>query len=375
MKNGRKHTILIVDDTPENIDVLGGMLQQDYHIKFASNGRKALWILESGPPPDLILLDVMMPGLDGFETCRLIKEKKGLEDTPVVFISALGDQETKVRAFASGGVDYVDRPFWPEEVKARVATHIQLKDHKTKLANQLKKLRKLEGLRDDLVHMVVHDMRSPIGYLEACLKFLMEDGEGVFEEDTMENVKEAMSCAQKLKEMAKSLLDVSRMESGRMPIEKELCDLVKIVSEAAENPEFPFSGRKPKFERHFDSFMVECDPDLIRRVLNNLIGNALKFTPRDGEVEIELSDGHGVVRVTVKDTGEGIPEEFLDKIFNKFVSRQSIRRRSKYCSTGLGLAFCKLAVEAHGGEIGAKSELGVGSCFWFSLPMGKKLKQ
>jgi two-component system, sensor histidine kinase and response regulator len=375
MENSRRHTILIVDDTPENIYVLGEILRRDYRVKFASNGRKALEIMQSDSPPDLILLDVMMPGMDGFEICRSIKAMEDLKDTPVVFISAMGDPVKKVDAFACGGVDYVARPFWPEEVMARVATHLQLRDQKRELARQLERLRNLESLRDDLVHMVVHDMRSPIGYLVGSLEMLIEDGEGVFESDQMETLRESMACAESLGGIAQSLLDVSMLESGRMPMKMERCDLVKIVSEVAENPGYPFWDRKARFAKHPATVTLECDPDLIRRVLLNLVGNALKFTPEDGDVEVELSQEPGFATVSVKDTGEGIPEEFQDEIFQKFVTKHSAVCTRKYCSTGLGLAFCKLAVEAHGGKIGVKSQLGVGSCFTFSLPLSRRVEQ
>jgi signal transduction histidine kinase len=277
--------------------------------------------------------------------------------------------ENKVKGFDCGGVDFVDKPFWPKEVKARVATHIQLKEQKRELATQLSRLKELEQLRDDLVHMVVHDMRSPIGVMKVYLDFLHEDGVGVFDDQQMKNIEEAMSCAEKLNDIAESLLDVSRLESGKMPLTKEPCDLVEIVSKAAETPPYPFEDRKAKLSIQTKTAMVECDPGLIRRVLKNLVGNAFKFTPSSGKVAVEIEKRQGNVHISVKDTGEGIPEEFLDKIFQKFISRQSARRRKKYYSTGLGLAFCKLAVEAHGGTIEVESQLGTGSCFRFTLPL------
>ncbi len=369
MQNERRHTILIVDDSPENIDVLGGILDKDYKIKFALDGSKALRIAQAENPPDLVLLDIMMPVMDGFETCRKIKEIDGLSDMPIIFISALQDVEKKLEAFACGGVDFVDKPFWPEEVKARVATHLKLKEQNRELARRLERLRELEQLRDDLVHMVVHDMRSPIGIIRGYLKMLRQDAEGLLDEDQMESITEAISCTVRLNDMAESLLDVSRLESGQMPIRKAPCDLVQLAAQVAENPGSPFSGRKVRLADLPETVRVECDCELIRRVLHNLVGNALKFTPSSGEVSMEITRTDNLVCVSVKDTGEGIPDEFLDRVFCKFVSRQSAQIRKKYCSTGLGLAFCKLAVEAHGGNISVDSQLGAGSCFRFTLPI------
>jgi len=173
--------------------------------------------------------------------------------------------------------------------------------------------------------------------------------------------------ASQMAEMISSLLDINRMEAGEMPVDRQSVDLCDVAAEAVQSLGGLTIGREVARKAPEGPVMSNCDPALIRRVIGNLLGNALKFTPRSGSITISVSRADGGTRVEVADTGPGIPADFLGRVFDKFSQAGEGRARKRY-STGLGLAFCKLAIEAHGGSIGVSSEVGVGSRFWFQLP-------
>ncbi len=365
--NDKRPVILAVDDTPENLDVLVGILKDKYRVKVAPNGTRALELAGGPERPDLILLDIMMPGMDGFDVCGRLKSDATVRDIPVIFISSLSQTTDKVKAFTAGGVDYVTKPFEPEEVTARIATHLELRRQKRELEQSYARLQALEQLRDNLTHMIIHDMRSPLMAITGGLGIISEDA--TFEDtENADILNMAAASGQDLTEMVNSLLDISRMESGNMPLEREDHDL-KGIAEAAVNA----MAANARFEGvditvSGDSATVHVDETIVRRVFANLIGNAIKFTPGGGTVELKVKRSAETVRAEVIDAGPGIPEDYHEKVFEKFGQVEARRDKQKH-SSGLGLTFCKLAVEAHGGHIGVDSEPGKGSTFWFELPV------
>lgn len=361
-----KQSVLVVDDTPENIDVLVGILRDTYAVRVAANGERALR-LAADRPPDLVLLDIMMPGIDGFEVCRRLKADPALQDVPVVFISALDRVQDKIEAFSSGGVDYVTKPFQPAEVEARVATHLELRRKRRELAEALGQLRDLERLRDSLVHMVVHDLRSPLTGVLGMAEILRDELDEQLTDQHKQDFDEMLTSGNTLREMVSSVLDVSRMEAGEMPLDREVCDVEPMIEEALTSLVALVKHCHVVFDPPAPPVMAYCDREVTRRIIANLVSNAIKFTPHSGEVRIAVGSKDELVEIRVVDTGPGIPPEYSERIFEKFGQVDGRQEGRKY-STGLGLAFCKLAVEAHGGQIGVDSELGKGSTFWFTLP-------
>ena len=362
-----KGNVLVVDDTSANLRLLSGMLKDEgYLVRPVPSGKLALRAAESSSP-DLILLDINMPEMDGYEVCQRLKADDGLRDIPVIFISALSETMDKVKAFSVGGVDYVTKPFQFEEVQARVETHLALRRKERQLQESYDQLRQLEELRDNLVGMIVHDLRSPLtgmyGYVELLQTFEAEN----LSDKGSKYLQQVSDSTDTLIEMVSSLLDVSRMESGEMPLNPESCDLAAIAGDVVEKLGGLRGGRELSLESPDAGATVTCDAELIRRTVQNLVGNSLKFTPADGSVRVRIEPAGEHVRVAVIDTGPGIPAEYRDRIFEKF-GQVELREHRQKRSTGLGLAFCKLAVEAHGGEIGVDSEVGKGSTFWFELP-------
>lgn len=358
--------ILVVDDTPANLSFLCGLLKErGYRARPVPSGVLALQAA-AAERPDLILLDIGMPEMDGFEVCKRLKADPRLEKVPVIFLTARTATEDKVKAFALGGVDYVTKPFQFEEVDARVATHLKLVRQRRELQQSYDRLAELEKLRDSLVHMVVHDMRSPLAALIANLGFVKDDLAGKLDEQTAEDIQAALEGASRLNGMANDLLDVSRLEAGRMPIVARECDLARVIAAAVTNVKGMVTGIEVRVDVPAP-LVVPCDERVVGRVIENLVSNGLKHAPAGGLLQVGARPVGGGARVTVRDRGPGIPEGLRDKIFEKFGVLEA-RHEQQYHSVGLGLVFCKLAVEAHGGKIGVDSTEGDGSTFWFELP-------
>ncbi len=366
MTTETRPTLLVVDDAVTNIDILLETLGQDYTMIVATNGADALNSVKEAQP-DLILLDVMMPDIDGFEVCRRLKNDPTTSDIPIIFITALNESRNKIKGFSVGCVDYVTKPFQPDEIRARVDTHLELCRAKRELQQSYDKLRETETQRDGLVQMIVHDMRSPVfailGNLEMAEMEPLPKGATAC-------IDSALSATGMLMEMISTLLDVSKMEAGKMTLDFSVVDISDLAGETIRMLE-PLRGQRRLTLTSPEKMEIfAADTNLIRRVLQNLISNALKFTDKDKGIitvfiEIATKDK---MRVSIVDNGNGIPLEYREKVFDKFCQVAANKQNRGY-STGLGLTFCKLAVEAHGGKIGLESEMGKGSTFWFELPL------
>jgi two-component system, sensor histidine kinase and response regulator len=363
-------SILIVDDTPTNLQLLSKMLKEcGYRVRPVLNGMLALQAAKSSRP-DLILLDVRMPKMDGYEVCTRLKEDVLLRDIPIIFISALHDTRNKLNAFSIGGVDYVTKPFQFEEVRARVDAHLKLsrlqvalEEQRRDLQESYDRLQKLEALRDNLTHMLIHDMRSPLtavmGYL-SLLKAVHPD----FGKEKEKYLEKAQFNVDRLIKMLTQLLDVSRLESGKMPLNKIDCDLTDVARETIDSLVSP-ADRCRVILAATEPVIAVCDRDILLRIISNLLVNALSVTPKDGVITIDIAFEDREAFVAVSDMGPGIQPEYHQKIFEKFGYMEMEKRKA---GDGVGLAFCKLAIEAHEGRIGVESEVGKGSRFWLKLP-------
>ena len=360
-------SILMVDDNPVNLQVLNSMLKQSgWRPRPVTSGQLGLQAARN-EPPDLVLLDVNMPEMNGYEVCEQLKADTRLAGIPVIFVSALGETMDKVRGFAVGGVDYITKPFQLDEVRARVTAHLELRRQRRELQASYDKLRESERLRDSLVHMIVHDLRSPLTAISAYLQLFGQEAKEKLGAETQEDIASAMHATRNMVRMINGILDVSKMEAQMMKLDLRECDLVQVVGQSLDDLESLVGARRLAFERPAAPAGVLADHEIVSRIVQNLLANALRFTPADGEVRVGVVVEAEHVRVFVADTGPGIPPDFRESIFDKFVQLDgSALHRNR--TTGLGLAFCKLAVEAHGGRIGVDSELGKGSSFWFTLP-------
>jgi len=366
--------VLIVDDTTANLQLLTEMLRKcEYRVRPVPSGRLALQAILN-QKPDLILLDIDMPEMNGYEVCAYLKAEETLKDIPVLFISALNDTTDKVKAFAVGGVDYITKPFRFEEVEARVQTHLKLRRFQLELETQNRQLqetydqlKKLENLQENLTHMIIHDMRSPLQGIMGYMEVLEDEAGQKLSVDELGMLIAARSSGRILLGMVNSLLDVSRLEHGKMPLSVTNTDLDALIQNALDSLGSLTKRVSISYQKLPTPAMVNCDANLIMRVIANLVGNAIKFTPAGNKVSVSIERIENAVKLRVADTGRGIPREYHEKIFEKFGQIETQKQRD-VSSTGLGLTFCKLAVEAHGGEIGVESELDKGSTFWFTLP-------
>jgi two-component system sensor histidine kinase/response regulator len=359
-------SILVVDDTPANLQLLADMLKRrGYRTRPVPSGRLALQAAKADPP-ELILLDVNMPEMDGYEVCAELKKDPGLAAIPVLFISAYGEPADKMRAFSAGGLDYITKPFHVEEVEARVAVHLQLRRQQRELENLLAKHRELENMRDSMVHMIVHDLRAPLTAVFNYLDLVREQEAGFISPESMQNLDLAMKASRWMVQMVNVLLDASKIESGQMLLRITECDVGEVISDAIDAIRSLADEKNVLYQT--THLRAAVDRDAIARVVQNLVTNAVKLTPPGGDVRVSIRSKDEALRIEVTDYGPGIATEHHPKIFEKFGQLDTHVRQS-IPSSGLGLYFCKLAVEAHGGRIGVNSEVGHGSTFWFELPV------
>lgn len=358
--------VLIVDDEPRNVLLLQELLEsRGYTVWTAANGEDALTVARERSP-DVMLLDVMMPLLNGFDVCRRLKGDPGTSMIPVLLVTSLDAREDRLAGIGAGANDFITKPIDTGDLLLRVRNAVTTKRLHDEVTSQFLKLKELEAARDTLTHMIVHDLRSPLTGLQGYLDLLRLAVVAGSTDEALEFARDAHSVAGNLKEMISQVLDVSRLESGDMPLSREDTNLADLLPGAVASLGPPPDGIDVVYEMA-KPVVTACDRDVVTRVVANLVGNAFKFAPRRGEVRIGLEARGGTVRVTVTDNGPGVDPEHRQVIFEKF-SQAPLGRAGKARSTGLGLTFCKLAVEAHGGTIGVDSCTGGGARFWIELP-------
>lgn len=362
LEQQKKGNILIVDDTAANLKVLSTLLTSNgYRVRPAINGSIAIKAALAAVP-DLILLDVMMPGMNGYEVCQELKAQQTTQDVPVIFISALDEVLDKVKAFKMGGVDYITKPFQLEEVLVRVATHVTL-------YRQRKEIEGLNTFKDLFIRTVSHDLKSPISNIMGYTEMLVgEHRHQLPEERVLEILQRVYQSAERMHTLVSSLLDLTRIEGSAMMMSPILLrDVLQMQLE-----EFAFAAERKAITLRPPQTaltqMIYADPNLISEVFGNLLSNAIKYTPAGGEVSLEVEEAEGMVLIHVIDNGLGVPEEDLSHLFERFY-RVGRAEHSMEQGSGLGLSIAKLILERHDGDIWVESELGQGSCFTVSLPL------
>lgn len=369
-------SILVVDDNEANRDVLSRQLEkQGYRTVTAEGGQQALDQLRRDPM-DLVLLDIMMPEIDGYQVLQLMKADSGLRHIPVIMISALSELESVARCIELGAEDYLPKPFNRILLKARISSCLEKKrahDREMSLFSQLeqnyKRLQELERLRDDLTRMIIHDLRTPLTSVITGMQTLEVVGD--LNEGQREVMGYAVTGGQNLLGMINDLLDVEKLESGAMQLDCAPISVAELIGSAMAQVTSLAENKSLHLSKIVQADLPEpiADAGKLSRTLVNLLGNAIKFTPEGGTVLIKagLDDLGTSINFSVQDSGEGIPPEAFDRIFEKFGQVES-RQAGRGSSTGLGLTFCKLAVEAHGGSIKVESKPGKGSTFTFTIP-------
>src|SRR5947199_1864185 len=370
--------ILVADDVPANVELLFDQLHVlGFRAIAAADGPSALrGCAESHP--DLCILDVSMPagdlGVDdrstGFEVCRRIKRDPRTARIPVIFVTALNDTTDRVKAIEAGGDDFLTKPHNRLVLGARVRSLLKLKAATDALEESLRKQKELEKVRDDLMKMIVHDLKSPLTSIIGAMEMLLDGDFGSIVEEQRKAIGDAEGKAEDLLALINDVLEVSRIEEAELTLDLQPIAPAALLTEIEHEwaVRFQQEGVRATVEVTDDAPVFEADKELLKRVLNNLVQNAVTHSAQAVKIEFKArKDGDGVM-FTIADNGPGIPPQYHEVIFRKFerVKTQGVPRTR---SSGLGLAFCKLVVDAHGGRIWVQSAEGQGSAFHFTLPI------
>lgn len=392
--------ILIVDDNPYNLQVLGTLLREHgYKVTAARNGQEALKFVNTHQP-ECILMDIVMPELDGIETCRRLKALETCQDVPIIFLTAVNDTWNKVQAFEAGGADYITKPFEAEEVLIRVKTHLTLRNMQKRLHDQNIQLQQeiaerqraeveLQATQDELrlkntqleqanaskdkfFSILSHDLKNAFwGLLEGTNSVLSN-----FETYPHEKIKATLELLRtntdRLYALFENLMTWSRLQRGQIePLLQETSinyfiarSIDLLAHNAAQKQITIING----LENGLEKIAITADLKMIDAVVRNLLSNAIKFTNPGGIVTITAIHGEHAVTVAVSDTGIGIPTNKIATLF-QIESTNHRTGTAGELGTGLGLILCKEFVEKHGGAIWVESEVGVGTTFRFTLPI------
>jgi two-component system sensor histidine kinase/response regulator len=357
-----RSSVLIVDDITKNLQVVGTILRQaGYAVTPATSGAEALDGLREHLP-DLILLDLMMPEMDGLEVCRRLKTDPLTQPIPVIFLTASNEMEHLVRGFEVGAVDYVTKPFNPPELLARVRTHLELKHARDTIVRYGQELSRLNEEKNEFMGIAAHDLRSPLNAVKGYSEMVLEDP--ALARENAELIKRIQVAAARMVEMVQNLLDANRIERGEMKLNLAPTDLVPALHSVVETQR-PHAAAKQQ-TLHLDSesaaLVVHLDPIVTVQILENLVSNAVKYSPRGNDIFVRLKRHAPGVRVEVQDQGPGLSAEDQKKLFGKF-ARLSAKPTGGEHSTGLGLSIVKKMVEAMNGKVWCESELGRGATF------------
>ncbi len=391
--------IFIVDDMPANLGILDEFLSHHgFEVLIAQDGKSALAKVEKAQP-HLILLDILMPELDGFETCRRFKANPITQDIPIIFMTALTDTVDKVKGFELGAVDYITKPFEQEEVLARIKTHLrisqlqqqlqiqniqlqekneqldQLTHHLSQRTEELHlanvELAQAARLKDEFLANMSHELRTPLNAILGMSEVLQEGIYGPLNVQQVKSVHTIEESGRHLLELINDILELAKIEAGKIKLDLipvsanwvgESC--LRLVKDLAQKKQI-------KLQAAFDSntLTVQADERYLKQILLNLLGNAIKFTPNGGTVQLEIKGDtqQQVVNLSVSDTGIGISSENMHYLFKPFVQLDGGLSR-QHEGTGLGLALVYRLVVLHGGRISVTSHSGQGSCFTVALP-------
>jgi len=359
--------ILIVDDEPSNIQVLIAILQRDYTLTVANSGAKALNMAMRHPQPNLILLDIMMPDITGYEVCQRLKENPETHSIPIVFVTALAEIGNEARGFELGAVDYIAKPISPAIVRARVKSHLRMEQLTHQLQHQNESLKSALQMRKDLAHMIVHDLRNPLASILLGCSLLKMKGQNL-DDYELQKIDQISSEAKTLDGLIDTILVTAKLEADKLILHYEKMSLnilgnsvLQRFQDIANHRQISLIGEWVEPEP-----IVAADQSLMRRVFENLISNALKFSPTGSQIYLKTfyTDDRDFV-FAVTDQGSGVPADKRDAIFERYETAKVLEQATQL---GLGLAFCKMVIQSHGGHIEVTDNQPHGATFSIILP-------
>lgn len=369
--------VLVVDDDQRNVRLMESILRgSGYRVVKAYNGEEALHAVES-ERPDLLLLDVMMPKMSGFELCQRLKGRYETRLLPVIMVTALNALEDKVQALEYGADDFLSKPINKVELLAKVrsvlrvkALQDELEARKSEIEAANQRLVRMQGFKDSMMQMVVHDLKNPLASIMGNIQLIqMQSVEMMTPARLAELLQRTQESARQLMRMILNILQIGKLEEQKMPLRLEPVPLHHVVQENLDE----MMGLSARDGIHLENRVSpdmpapRADRELVSRVIANLLNNAFKHTPSGGQVVVDAQQDGGHITLTISDTGEGIPEDLQPRIFEKFVAGESDAGKRMLFDSGLGLTFCRLAVDCHGGRIWLKSRPGEGTTVFISL--------
>jgi signal transduction histidine kinase len=370
-------TILVVDDTPMNLQLIDAQLSiAGYAVTCASCGEEALSLFERYTP-DLIILDIMMPHIDGFETFRRLRQLPGGNETPVVFLTAATDLDTHKTALDLGADDFLCKPINRTELLIRVRSllrirrlHAELRHGNELLRAQRDALLRVQQQKEKLSAFVVHDLNNRLTTIVGLSDLMLDEGE--LAEPTRESAQLIADAADCIQRMVMNLLDISRSEDGEMVLRLQDVDVAELLQRVCQRQLVRARQRRQtlRFQAGAVGRRLRVDAELVTRLLDNLIDNAIKYAPAETRIDLaaRLVPDQGMLEIRVSDEGPGIPPAQRERIFEKYVQLDP-HLDAHWAGRGLGLAFCRLVAEAHGGRVFVEDNTPRGSTFCLQLPL------
>ena len=367
--NPAEFKLLVVDDVQTNVLLLKALLgKEGYGILVANNGQEALEVIRN-ENPDLILLDVMMPGMDGFEVAERLKSEEFRCEIPIIFLTALDDTQSIVNGFKLGVGDFISKPFRKEELMVRIKHQLSLVAARRIIEEKNEELRKTIAGRDKMYSVIAHDFRSPMASMKMLLNTIMMSVEkDKIDPDIFDMLEMSNKTSEEVFSLLDNLLKWTKSQLGKLTVIPQKLDISGLADGVVEVMNSVAEVKHIKLIRtDHESFFVYVDIEMIKSILRNLISNAVKFSNPDSEIKVGIKAEDGKVIVSVTDSGKGIKKEDQHKLLKDSTHFTTYGTNSEEGS-GLGLLLCRDFARKNGGELWFESEENLGSVFSFSLP-------
>ena len=358
-----KSKILAVDDNPTNNEIIQEMLSEDYDLQIATTGEEALKVAADFRP-DLVLLDIMMPGIDGYEVCRRLRASSNLKYTKIILVSAKSMTSERLEGYEAGADDYIAKPFDDDEFRAKVKVYLRLKH-----------IEEMDQMRLDFSATVTHEMGTPLNVIKGFISNALEGVHGKINPELRQQLEVASRNADRLGRIITNFFEISRIDAGKVEQQMTRFDIRDMILEVVDKLQPMATSRqiKLKAEKPRKKLFINADREKLVITLTHIVENAIKFIHEGGSINVRVNSHSGKMRIDVEDNGPGIPHHNVDRIFDRFVQVERQDGPGEH-GTGLGLAIAKGLIELHGGSIWVQNKPEGGSVFSFEIPKSHSAK-